>query len=76
MKVDVLRTEPDLELGEPRILFEEHEMFAPHRWSDPAYDVAPDGRFLLLVADRSGAKILHVVLNWLQELERLVPSKR
>jgi hypothetical protein len=38
------------------------------------YDVAPDGRFLMLVRDRREAPTIHVVLNWFEELERLVPA--
>ena len=75
MKVDVLRTEPELELGTPQVLFEDREMFAPIHYRRN-YDVAPDGRFLMLVPDRQEKPTIHVVLNWLQELERLVPPKR
>ena len=44
------------------------------RW----YDVAPDGRFLMvkpgwLSAGRDAP--MHVVLNWFSELERLVPTR-
>ena len=37
------------------------------------YDVAPDGRFLV-VADRS-TRQFNVVCNWFEELERLVPTE-
>jgi len=41
-----------------------------------AYDVAKDGRFLMMrpVAGRDPRQ-LHVVLNWTEELKRLVPSR-
>jgi hypothetical protein len=39
-----------------------------------SYDVAPDGRFLMLVQNRQEEPTIHVVLNWFEELERLVPS--
>ena len=74
MKVDVMRTDPTLELGAPQVLFAERDLFAPN-WR-PDYDVAPDGRFLMLVENSTGPKTLHVVLNWFEELERLVPTKR
>ena len=35
------------------------------------YDVAPDGRFLMI--KDAGARHLVVVQNWIEELERLVP---
>jgi len=39
------------------------------------YDVAPDGRFLLVQAPQeSSPQRINVVLNWFDELERLVPS--
>jgi hypothetical protein len=69
MKVDVLRSEPELELGAPQVLFEEREMFAPSQ-ARRNYDVAPDGRFLMLVRARQEQPTIHVVLNWLAELER------
>ena len=65
----------DLELSRPRVLFEEHDMPMPQRWAGWLYDVAPDGRFLMLVEDSSRPTILNVVLNWTEELERLVPAE-
>ena len=42
------------------------------------YDLAPDGRFLMLERDTSSlaasATSLHLVQNWFSELERLVPT--
>ncbi len=41
------------------------------------YDVAPDGRFLMLKGEdgaKPAAYRLHVVLNWFEELKRLVPT--
>jgi Tol biopolymer transport system component len=39
------------------------------------YDVAPDGRFLAVQGDTAAADDINVVLNWTEELKRLVPSK-
>ena len=40
------------------------------------YDVARDGqRFVLMTTPNQDATSIHVVLNWLQELKRLVPAK-
>lgn len=39
------------------------------------YDVAPDGRFLVIGNSSSQAEALMVILNWTEELKRLVPTK-
>ncbi len=66
-------TEPDEPvIGEPRYLFEGE--YVRHR-RGPSYSVAPDGRFLLV--DQSAAVgRLEVILNWAEDLERLVPTGR
>ena len=42
------------------------------------YDVLPDGRFITLLPDQSGpagvGPELRVILNWFDELKRLVPT--
>ena len=47
-----------------------------HYWLDPtghiAFGVFPDGK--LLMVDTGQANEIHVVLNWVEELKRLVPS--
>ena len=75
MVVDVKKGN-DVELGRPRILFEEHDMPLPQRFRGQLYDVAPDGRFLMLTEDSSRPTILNVVLNWTEELKRLVPTNK
>ena len=62
--------------GRPQVLFE----FAMLRRGGGArpYDIAPDGRFLIIrsgQADAGGgtASNLILVLNWFEELKRLVP---
>ena len=40
------------------------------------HDLAPDGRFLMLRrTDNDASGRPHVVLNWFEELQRLVPTK-
>jgi hypothetical protein len=41
----------------------------------PSYDVGPDGRFLMIKPSGPlpGTAPISVVLNWLEELKRLVP---
>jgi hypothetical protein len=63
----------------PRVMFEakfgEYEGTAPTR----SWDVSPDGqKFLLMRPVPSADKpvtVMHVVLNWTEELKRLVPIK-
>jgi serine/threonine-protein kinase len=64
MVVDI-QTEPRFQASTPRALFED-----THEW----YDVAPDGRFLMIVSDPSDVPVrLVMVFNWFEELNRLVP---
>lgn len=58
--------------GLPRRLFDDH--LAPGSPGQPGYDVARDGRFLMLRADAPAAPPeVRIVLNWLDEVKRLVP---
>ena len=43
-----------------------------------AYDVAPDGRFLMIKpgAEEQAPARLNVVLNWVDELARRVPTRK
>jgi len=69
-----ISTEPKFTAGPPRVLFE-----GPfNNVSGISYDVAPDGRFLVLKPeyDDSEVRELHVVLNWFDELKRLVPPQK
>jgi len=65
MAVDVL-PQPDFVAGKPRQLFEGN------------YDVSPDGqRFLMLKPVEEEQAVptqINVVLNWTEELKRLVPT--
>jgi serine/threonine-protein kinase len=65
-------TEPEFIAGTPRVLFEGPFNNVPYL----SYDVAPDGRFLVLDPeyDDSEVRELHVVTNWFEELKRLVPA--
>ncbi len=64
---------PDFGFTRPRVLFE------GDFWSfgTPSYAVAPDGRFLLIQEQSDAGGIsseIRVVLNWFEELKRLVPT--
>jgi serine/threonine-protein kinase len=66
-----LTTEPTLRAGKPALLFEAPYSYGYLDWV-LNYDVAPDGRFLMV--KEGPVPKLQVIVNWFQELERLVPT--
>ena len=70
MAVDIT-TEPAFTSGTPKLLFEgEYTAFGPRA----EYDVTPDGeRFLMIKESEKQVTQIQVVLNWFEELKRLVP---
>ncbi|MGA9882896.1 MAG: protein kinase, partial [Candidatus Acidiferrales bacterium] len=75
MAVEVA-TEPSFSAGKPRMLFEGSYEQTPVTF--PNYDVSPDGqRFLMLKAvaqDQTAPTQINIVLNWTEELKRLIPA--
>ena len=75
MRVSV-QTEPDFAAGIPELLFEGRYYYGNNV---RGYDISPDGqRFLMIKEPDSsvetvGATQINVVLNWFEEIERLVP---
>ena len=60
--------------GAPELLFEGRFKLGVH--GSMSYDVSADGRFLMIEPSRDKtADRLHVVLDWFEELKRLVPTK-
>jgi hypothetical protein len=59
---------PTLEVGAPRQLFTTPDPLIAGYPS--TYDVAPDGRFLMLTGENRGPAVLTVVLNWQAQLGR------
>jgi serine/threonine-protein kinase len=74
MVVDVSMRGGDIVLSQPRLLFEQRYSFGSAQ-SIANYDVSPDGQRFVMVKDDSSSGRLNLVLNWLQELNRLVPAK-
>ena len=73
MAVDIT-AEPTFTHGKPELLFEGRYLRAGFR---SAYDVTPDGQRFLMVKERAqelAVTQLNVVLNWFEELKRLVPT--
>ncbi len=70
-----ITTDPAFTAGKPRPLFEE-DRYQPSL-GVRSYDVAADGRFLMLeMAEQPSQRVteLRVVLNWFEELKELVPA--
>jgi len=75
MAVEIV-TEPTFTSRRPRLLLE--EQYAPLPIPSATYDVAADGRFIVAeragLSDGSARTQIHLVLNWFEELKRLVPT--
>jgi Tol biopolymer transport system component len=62
--------------GKPKSLFQ--GLYQPTPTFDANYDVAPDGRRFLMIkpgGEEQAPTQVNVVLNWFEELKRLVPAK-
>ncbi len=70
--------EPELSLGQPELLFE-GPFERSSRDIEAQYDVATDGRFLMLLREEGQAEEtmrINVVLNWFEELKARVPTEK
>jgi len=63
----------DLTLSQPRQLFDQRYVF--QNISLANYDVSPDGERFVMIKEEAGSGRLNVVLNWTEELKRLVPTR-
>ena len=73
MVVDV-HLEPEFQAGELKELFQGNFRSAPAANSN--YDVSPDGsRFLMVRPTADAPREIHVIVNWLQELEPARPPR-
>ncbi len=77
MMAVAIETEPELSVGTPRLLFEGR--FLPVLSGDEpgsSYDISPDGqRFLMIQREQDLVPTeIIVILNWFEELKRLVPT--
>jgi hypothetical protein len=64
--VVALETGPELTIGEPEALLP-----AP---SEVACDASPDAQRFLMSEEEPKPRQIHIVLNWFEELKRLVPT--
>ncbi|UCG58914.1 MAG: PD40 domain-containing protein, partial [Phycisphaerales bacterium] len=69
-----VETEPEFRIGGSRQLFEGN--YAGCRVCQ-SYDVMPDGRFLMIRDPQESTPLgINVVLNWFEELKRVVPPRK
>ena len=72
LSAPILSTAPELRVDTPQVLFEGG--FEPG--SQRAFDVAPDGRFLMIEATTTDSSpSIVVVRNWAEDLKARVPTK-
>jgi eukaryotic-like serine/threonine-protein kinase len=72
-----VRTQERLAIDRPAVLFEADFAVTSGIPETPSYDVAPDGRFLMVArsGEQSLPRQLEVVLNWITELDRRSPQR-
>jgi serine/threonine-protein kinase len=76
MMAAAVETKPTFAAAKPKLLFEGHYEAGIFAF-EPNYDVSPDGqRFLMIKGSEqeSAPTQLNVVLNWSEDLKRLVPT--
>ena len=67
---------PQVVLGELRVVFDGPYELSAAEVGRPNYDVFPDGSFVMVRSeDKPPDRHVHVVLDWTEELKRLVPVK-
>jgi serine/threonine-protein kinase len=76
MMAVAIETQPEFSAGTPRLLFEGRFLGTGPVHLRQSYDISPDGqRFLMIKREQDLVpRELIVVLNWFEELKRLVPT--
>ena len=72
-----ITTQPTFRAGTPTLLFE-GQYWHQERMLRADYDTTPDGQRFLMIKEgerQEAARQINVVLNWFEELKRLVPTK-
>ncbi len=70
-----IATQPTFSPGKPAMLFEGDYLSGPFPATGVTYDVSRDGQRFLMVKEEASATQINVVVNWFEELKRLVPAK-
>ena len=73
-----VRIDPSLDFGNPEVVLEESYFYSAGS-GGRTYDVSPDGERFLMIKEGGGGDEtppaeLILVLNWFEELKRLVPT--
>jgi len=66
-----ITVEPELQGGTPELLLER----AVSGLSDVGFDIAPDGQSFVTMKDTEFLGSLELIVNWFEELKRLVPTE-
>jgi eukaryotic-like serine/threonine-protein kinase len=76
MMAVAVTTAPTFSAGRPQMLFRGEYLASPFPATGVTYDVTRDGQRFLMVKDAPQAANMqiHVVVNWFEELKRLVPT--
>ncbi len=75
MMVVSVQTKPTFSACKPRVLFEGVYVTSTTLPGVSQYhDISPDGQRFLMIKEGQGAGQINVVLNWFEELKRLVPK--
>jgi WD40 repeat protein len=76
LSVSIESASPDFRVAAPRVLFEGGFAYDDTDAGLRFYDVAPDGRFLMIdPSDAGSTASIVVVQSWDEELKRLLPTK-
>ena len=72
-------TDDSFTFGNPEVVFEETYYFKGRPFVGRTYDISPDGKRFLMIkqggpGDETEPTRLVLVLNWFEELNRLVPT--
>jgi len=72
-----IKTEPTFTAGSPVVLFTGRYTFGD---AVAHYDISPDGQRFLMIKEAEDGTVqqqnqINVVLNWFEELKRLVPTE-
>ncbi len=68
-----VQTRPTLSVGLPRPLFEGSYVYESPDFT-PNYDVSSDGQRFLMLEEPKVSTQINVILNWFEELKRMVPT--
>ncbi len=69
-----IRTQTTFSASRPQVLFEGSYLVSTIIRGNQYYDISPDGQQFLMIKRPEAERQINVVLNWFEELKRLVPT--